>query len=97
MSEEAILNELTEIYNLLVPKNKYHANLETEKDSSQFMKASSDKSLHVKEDFATKQKRQRLLLCLAQVCLMFEEVNVCSQILGYLKETDLIVIFLRIL
>jgi hypothetical protein len=24
--------------------------------------------------------------------LMFEEVTVCSQILGYLKETDLIVI-----
>jgi hypothetical protein len=92
MSEEAILNELTEVYNLLVPKNKYHAKLETEEDSSQFLKASTDKSLNVKEDSATKQKRIRLLLSLAHVSLMFEEVTVCSQILGYLKETDLIVI-----
>jgi hypothetical protein len=29
------------------------------------------------------------MLNLAQLCLIFEEVSLCSQILGYLKESEL--------
>ena len=56
ISEEAIKNELNEIYKLLVPKNKYHANLENVEESSQFMKANVHTTIK-KEDFAAKAKR----------------------------------------
>jgi len=75
-----VLNELEEIYKIILPSHM----LTSQVSESQFMRANS-------EDLANVQKRQRLLLSLAGVCLKFDEVNVCSQILGYLKESDLAV------
>lgn len=37
------------------------------------------------------QNRQKLLIKLARVCLLFDQVSLCSQIIGFLKESDLVV------
>jgi len=75
-----IINELEEIYRSILPSNSISSAM----SNSHFMKASS-------EDFPVTVKRQRLLLNLAHISLKFDEVNICSQILGYLKETELVV------
>lgn len=49
---------------------------------------SSFDSTSKKEDFVTAYKKQKLVLSLTHLCLFFEEVSLCSQILGYLKETE---------
>lgn len=75
-----IINELDEIYRSILPSNTSSSSM----SNNHFLKASS-------EDFIVTFKRQRLLLNLAHIALMFDEVNICSQILGYLKETELVV------
>lgn len=75
-----IINELDEIYRSILPSNTPSSNM----SNNHFLKASS-------EDFIVTFKRQHLLLNLAHIALRFDEVNICSQILGYLKETELVV------
>ena len=65
-----------------MPKNK--AFLDSRR-KSEFM---TRESIKTKNDSKNSQKRQRLLLKLAHVCLIFEEVNICSRIVGYLKENE---------
>jgi tetratricopeptide (TPR) repeat protein len=93
--KENTLAELEEIYKLILPSNKNNnkrSRLSNNSDSSEFLKSSvnSSNNFHKKEDVHVVSKRQRLLLNLAHVCLMYGEVNLCSQILGYLKETELV-------
>ena len=88
--------ELEEIYKQLLPntskKNPLKPNINSEKETNNFLKSSissPNNNQTKKEDAQTVSKRQRLLLNLSHVCLMYGEVNLCSQILGYLKETEL--------
>ncbi|CAF0832143.1 unnamed protein product [Brachionus calyciflorus] len=75
-NEENILNELNEIYKILLPKK-------TRK--SEFLTSDSNNQ---KEDSTSVLKRQRLMLNLSNLCLIYEEVNLCSRIIGYLKENE---------
>ena len=98
--KEYILNELEEIYKLVLPSNAKKMPLKADEDeeTNHFLKSSivTSSSMshhpphHKKEDLQTITKRQRLLLSLAHVCLMYGEVNLCSQIVGFLKETELV-------
>lgn len=55
LNEDAILNELNEIYKLLIPKNKYHSELTASvEESSEFMKSREPEK---KDDLATVTKR----------------------------------------
>ncbi len=87
-NEDFIINELNEIYAIVIPPNKF---IQSENSSNQLKKSKPESSSAKKDDYLINFKRQRLLLNLAHVSLMFEEVNFCSQVVGYLKEADLVV------
>lgn len=89
--KENNLAELEDIYKLILPSSNKRSPMSMN-SSSEFLKSSINSPNHFvkKEDVHVVFKRQRLLLNLAHVCLMYGEVNLCSQILGYLKETELV-------
>jgi hypothetical protein len=84
------LNALNDIYKIILPPSKFIQSTENALNSL-FTKKSKSESSVKKDDLNVTLKRQRLLINLAQASLLFEEVNFCSQILGYLKEADLVV------
>ena len=86
-----ILSELENIYKLILPvvAIKYNG---SSLDSSEFMRSSLSNNgttaANRKEEIGVLFKRYRLMLNLASVCLLYDEINLCSQILGYLKEAE---------
>jgi hypothetical protein len=83
--------ELNEIYKAILPKPK-KKKIKNDENESEFLKSNFEPA-HKKEDFVTTFKRQKLMLSLAHLCLTYEEVNLCSNVLGYLKESELAVSF----
>ncbi|RNA03099.1 cilia- and flagella-associated 46-like [Brachionus plicatilis] len=81
-SEDEIQKELSDLYRILLPQKK--GILEARR-KSQFVAA---ESVEIKDDSQNVQRRQRLLLNLAHLCLIYEDVNLCSRIVGYLKENE---------
>ena len=92
-TEDLILNALNDIYKIILPPSKFIQSTESTSINSFSKSNKSESSTVKKDDLNVTLKRQRLLLNLAHASLLFEEVNFCSQILGYLKEADLVVNF----
>ena len=77
------------IYKLVLPPSntKYPRSQEESAEAEEFVSSSLNLGSK-REDAATVNKRHKLMASLANLCLLFDQINLCSQILGYLKESE---------